>query len=82
MLGSGLVLRPRVDEGGAIVLEVEEVDGRRRRRVRGTRSGDARLEQVSELEAGEAQMRRLTDGAQERVALKDLVALLASRAQG
>jgi histidyl-tRNA synthetase len=34
-----------------------------------------------ELETGEAQLRRMTDGEQERVALKDLTTLLAARAR-
>jgi histidyl-tRNA synthetase len=34
-----------------------------------------------ELESGQAQLRRMADGAQERVAIKDLAVLLAARAQ-
>jgi histidyl-tRNA synthetase len=33
-----------------------------------------------ELETGEAQLRRMADGEQERVALKDLTTILAARA--
>ena len=39
------------------------------------------IELVRELETGEAQVRRMADGGQERVALKDLVVLLAARAK-
>jgi histidyl-tRNA synthetase len=35
-----------------------------------------------EMETGEAQLRRMAEGSQERVALKDLTTLLAARAKG